>query len=374
MLLASFLAAVLANDVRGQQPFQIIATDKEHSQLIRVIVEPVENGIVASQPPPIKLNFPASSIAIHPDGDWMIISTSWQDESKRSPAVAAQITQTGEVHVGETSWLDTPTGYTSIDRTGKYFLSVIYSSGAVRVHKLETGGGELKLGKATCSLTVPHRGAHSILTTPGNRFAYVPCVKQHNALFQFRFDQDTGMLTRLKPFNASPPPMAGPRHVAFHPKLPIAYFSNEQQLGVSVYAIAADGALTDQQLATTIPRRSEYEPGKRDLHASDIAITPNGAYLFVAVRDFSGDEDSIFTFRIEADGKLTSVARRRVGNIPWKLNLSPDGDYLLVSEAFDKQLSIFKIHHDGQLKHQSTINWNTAVRDMVVTNMNSANN
>lgn len=227
-------------------------------------------------------------------------------------------------------------------------------------------GEQGKVGRLVCSLKTPHPEAHSILTTPDNRFVYIPCVKINNALYQYAFDEKTGQITPLEPFNALPPTMFGPRHVTYHPTLPIVYFSNEQQLGVSLYEIGPDGQLTDQQHATTMPRRSPFEQGKRDLHASDLVLSPNSKCLFVAVRDFNGDEDSVFSFRVEADGKLSLVDRTLVGDIPWKLDMSPSGNYLIVSESGADRLSIFKVHSDGILSRTASIDLPSGATDMSV--------
>ena len=191
-------------------------------------------------------------------------------------------------------------------------------------------------------------------------------VKNNNALFQFAFDARTGKLEPLEPYNAKPPAMFGPRHVAYHPTLPIVYFSNEQQLGVSVFAIGDDGQLTDRQHATTLPRRSPFEKGKRDLHASDLVLSPDGKRLFVAVRDFGGDEDSIFAFRIEVDGKLSLESRTKVGDIPWKLDISPGGEYLIVCESGIRNIAFFEIAPDGSLDRIPNISIPSGTRDMAV--------
>lgn len=223
------------------------------------------------------------------------------------------------------------------------------------------------------SLKAPNREAHCILTTPRNDFLYVPCVKTNNAIFQFAFDYKTGQMTALKPFNANPPALFGPRHAAYHPTLPIVYFSNEQQLGVSVYTIAADGQLADLQHAVTMPRRAPFQQGKRDLHASDLVISDNGTRLYIAVRDFAGDKDSVFCFRIEADGRLSQIARRKVGDIPWKLALSADGKILIVSETGDRRLTAYRVLPDGELS--DGVSWKTEieVRDMVAVDASDVN-
>jgi len=160
---------------------------------------------------------------------------------------------------------------------------------------------------------------------PDNRFVNIPGVKNNNALYQPAFDETTGRLNSLEPVDAQPPVMFGPRQVVYHPSMPIAYLSNEQQLGVSVYQIGDDGQLIGLPHAMTRPRRSPFEAGKRDPHASSLVVSPDGKWLFVAVRDFGEDEYSGFTFRIGAEGKLSLEARTRGGDIPVTLAMSPVG-------------------------------------------------
>ena len=178
--------------------------------------------------------------------------------------------------------------------------------------------------------------------------------------------EKTGDVQPLDPFDAKPPHMFGPRHIAYHPSLPYVYFSNEQQLGVSAYHIAKDGQLVALQHVTTIPRRSPYTAGVRGMHASDIAVTHDGQFLFLALRDFVGDEDSVFMFRIAEDGRLSLVSRRRVGDIPWRLRVSPSDAYLLVSESRDKTLAVLPIQQDGGLGDAVRMDWGTEVRNMVI--------
>ena len=190
--------------------------------------------------------------------------------------------------------------------------------------------------------------------------------KEFNAIYQYSFDEKTGDVQPLEPFDAKPPHMFGPRHIAYHPDLPYVYFSNEQQLGVSAYHIAKDGQLAALQHATTIPRRSPYTAGVRGMHASDIAVTHDGKFLFLALRDFVADEDSVFMFRVAEDGRLSLVSRKRVGDIPWCLRVSPSDSYLLVSESGDEALAVLPIQHDGSLGDAVRLEWGSAVRNMVI--------
>ncbi|MFK8115667.1 MAG: lactonase family protein [Rubripirellula sp.] len=340
--------------------FHVFAPDSKGQQVICLSVNATSDGVTIKQQESFSVPFGPSAIAMHPSGKRLVVGSS----SKDGTAVATVEIETGGKLSGlQASKLSHPSGYTSVDRSGRYFLTVDYRSGTIAVYEFGKSGS---VGPETCTLDSPNEEAHCILTTPDNRFVYIPSVKLNNALHQFAFDAESGQLRPLEPFNASPPAMFGPRHVAYHPTLPLAYFSNEQQLGVSVYEIGPSGQLADMQHATTMPRRTPFEQGKRDLHASDLAITSDGKMLYVAVRDFAGDEDSVFSFRVETDGRLSQLQRTLVGDIPWKLDLSPDDHYLLVSETGDHRLLILETHHDGTLSPAAHIDWGIAARDMVV--------
>ncbi|MGI9472703.1 MAG: lactonase family protein [Rubripirellula sp.] len=350
----------LGIDCVADEAYRVIAPNGKTQQVICITVDVVGDKVSISQLAPADLPFGPSGVALNAAGDKVIVHKSGKDDTS---AATLEIAEDGNLQLIGTSKLSNPSGYTSVDRSGQYFMTVSYGSGAIAVYRLRENG---TVGEETQSLQVPRKESHCILTTRDNRFVYIPCVKTNNALYQFAFDEATGRLRQLEPFDAMPPAMFGPRHVAYHPTLPIAYFSNEQQLGVSVYEIGANGQLTDRQHVSTMPRRSPFVQGTRGLHASDLVVSPNGERLYVAVRDFVGKEDSAFTFQVETDGRLRQIARTRVGDIPWKLAISPGGEHLLVSESADHKLSIFKTEEDGALSRVAQIDWGIAARDMVV--------
>lgn len=343
------------------EPFYLFAPDGNGRQLLSLLVEPGADRVEIHQQGPLSLPWNPSGVVAHRAGTRLIV-TSPGGGGEGPSAADVSVDAAGNLSLVGTSTLKFPTGYTSIDRSGRFFLSSNYRDGHVDVYRIAESGS---IGDHVCHVETPLKYSHCVLTTPDNRFAYIPCVKENNALFQYGFNQQTGKLTPLDPFDARPPAMFGPRHVAYHPTQPIAYFSNEQQLGVSVFEIGKDGQLAGKQHAVSMPRRAPYQRGKRGMHASDLVVTSDGEWLFLAVRDFVGDEDSLFTFRIEADGRLSQVARTLVGDIPWRLALSPEQKHLLVSETASKTLAIFQINADGSLDLAARTNWNTAARDMV---------
>lgn len=357
-----WIVLMLPGGAAGQSAFYVLAPDASGQRVLRVAVEVAGGEVAARQNEPLAVPFEPRGLAAVAGGRRVIVSGSSAAEDAHF-AHTLVVGPGGRIDEVATSRLPGPTRYTSVDRTGRFFLFTDYRSGAAGVHRIGAGG---RVDPVLCGRGALRPTAHSILTTPDNRFAYVPCVKDQNALYQYAFDATAGTLTPLEPFDARPPAMFGPRHVAFHPSLSIAYFSNEQQLGVSVYAIAGDGRLEGVQYATTRARRAPYVRGVRGLHASDLVLSRDGTRLFVAIRDFAGDDDCVYSFDVVADGRLSLVAQTRVGDIPWALALAPGGRHLLVSEVGDRRLSIYDIEPEGGLILASRVDWDAAVRDLEV--------
>ena len=369
MFLIVFVWSVLALPLElcaaaeeGGDPFDVYAADGSGEQLLHITVRPNGNRVHVIQAGVLAMPGKPHGIARHPTQSFCIVTLPGQGtESPRAVTIGND--DDGKLSIIGVSELQDSTGYTSFDRTGGFFLTSSYHDGHFDVYQVKPDG---VVGNRVSHQQVAEKYAHSVLTTPDNRFLYVPCVKEFNAIYQYSFDEQTGDVQPLEPFDAKPPHMFGPRHIAYHPHLPFVYFSNEQQLGVSAYRIEENGQLADLQHATTIPRRGPYTAGVRGMHASDVAVTPDGKFLFLALRDFVGDEDSVFMFRVAEDGRLSLVSRKRVGDIPWCLRVSPSGSHLLVSESRDKTLAVLPIQHDGSLGDAVRMDWGAEVRNMVV--------
>ena len=69
--------------------------------------------------------------------------------------------------------------------------------------------------------------AHCVETDASNRYAFVPHTNPRNAIYQFYFDEKTGMLKQNIIGNLNPGAPIGPRHFCFHPSKPILYFSTK---------------------------------------------------------------------------------------------------------------------------------------------------
>jgi 6-phosphogluconolactonase len=309
----------------------------------------------------IDLGFTPATIVAHPESPLLYVSTNVGDEGS-SPAATITLNAEGgyESHVSLT--LDHGYAYLSLDRDHRFLLGADYRGGHIDVYPLDTQGS---LGSRIAFLDEGRDAAHAVLLSPDNRFAYIPYVKDSNAILQYAFDADTGALTSLDPPNANPPKGTGPRHIAYHPMLPVVYFSNEQGLGASVYERdLQSGQLTLRQVVDVIPENQRPVSGGS---ASDCIISHDGKYLFTGER--SNDEaalpNGINRYRINDDGSLKHLGLTPTGAIPWGFAFSPKGNYLLATSFGDGILHAFRLTTEGDLEPAANLPIDERISDLV---------
>ena len=106
----------------------------------------------------------------------------------------------------------------------------------------------------------------------------------------------------------------------------------------------------------------DLRPAPR-LAASDITITPDGKFVFVAVRDF-GDKrrDAVHRYRVDREGRLAHTGVTKTDAIPWAIRVTPTGKHLLVSSTAAGTLTAYRID-DADLHKQTVIDWGAGFRD-----------
>ncbi len=195
----------------------------------------------------------------------------------------------------------------SIDPTGRWIVTANYSAGSVGVVPIEKDGslgpradlmnlsGEPGPDGKRQTSSHPH---HAVFD-PSGRFIAVPDLG-FDRIFVFRLDAGTGKLTANDPPFATTRPGAGPRHIAFHPKMPFAYAINELGSSVTTYRFDAQrGSLQPIQILPSTP-----PDFTGDNHGAEIAVAPSGRVVYASNR---GD-DSIAIFAIDGrSGTLTAV-------------------------------------------------------------------
>lgn len=309
----------------------------------------------------IDLGFTPATIVAHPEAPLLYVSTNVGDEGN-SPAATITLDADGGYRSHVSLALDHGYAYLSLDRDQRFLLGADYRGGHIDVYPLDRQG---KPGSRIAFLDEGRTAAHAVLLSPDNRFAYIPYVKDSNAILQYAFDADTGALTPLDPPNASPPKGTGPRHIAYHPTLPVVYFSNEQGLGASVYERdPRSGQLTLRQVVDVVPANQRPVRGGS---ASDCVISHDGKYLFTGQR--SGNEttlsNGINRYLIKDDGSLKHLGLTPTGAIPWGFAFSPDGNYLLATAFEDGILHAFRLTPNGDLEPVATLPIDERISDLV---------
>ena len=241
---------------------------------------------------------------------------------------------------------DVPLGgdpvHISVDRGGNYLLSAYYYQARVGVHGFDEAG---TLDPSPIEWRQTGIGAHYIQTDPQNRYAFVPHIAEGNhtganAIFQFRFDQNSGHLTPNSPDRAVPTSPEGPRHFCFHPSLDILYSSNEQGCSVSTYQLDPSvGTLDRLRSVTTLP---DGFGGHNS--CSQIQITPSGRFLYAPNRG----HNSIAGFAVNPDdGMLTPLGQTATEPIPRAFSLDTSGNFLYAAGLESGNLAAYRIDQDS---------------------------
>jgi 6-phosphogluconolactonase len=233
--------------------------------------------------------------------------------------------------------LDTDSVYLATDRTGRFLLSAYYEGSMVTVHPIGEDGAVT--GPPVQTLLTA-RGAHSVQTDPSNTFAFVPHIaagRGPNAIFQFRFDENTGTLSPNDPPRVSPQEELGPRHFCFHPNGNTVYFSNEQGSSVTAYRFdRAAGTLSAFQTVSTLPDGYQGENT-----CAQIQITPNGRYLYAPNRG----HNSIACFTVDqVTDELTPIGQTPSEAMPRVIGLDPQGKFLFAAGHASGRLASYRIN------------------------------
>jgi 6-phosphogluconolactonase len=253
----------------------------------------------------------------------------------------------GKLTPSGTVKLEAAPTYMATDRTGRFLLSAFYQGAHVTVHPLGEDGA---VGAPACDRVDTAQGAHAIQTDPSNRFAFVPHIARFNdnvleplrestgpnAIWQLRFDAQTGRLSPNTPLKVEPSTRLGPRHYCFHPTLPVTYFSNEQGSSVTAYRLdPATGTLTAAQTLSTVP-----EGFTARNTCSQIHLTASGQFLYVGNRG----HNSLAGFTVDpTTGLLTARGHAATEAVPSAFGLDPAGRFAAAAGTATGRLAMYRI-------------------------------
>ncbi|MFB3813834.1 MAG: lactonase family protein [Terriglobales bacterium] len=165
----------------------------------------------------------------------------------------------------------------------------------------------------------PFPKPHQVEFDPAGKFIAVP-DKGLDCVFSFRLDT-TGKLIAADPPSVEARETSGPRHIAFHPRLPYTYVINELDSTVTSYRYNAMGQLSPFQVISCLP--DTFTGNSR---ASEIAVSHDGRFVYGSNRG----HDSLVVFAVdETTGRLTSVDwTSSRGRTPRFFTLDPTGRFL----------------------------------------------
>jgi 6-phosphogluconolactonase len=223
--------------------------------------------------------------------------------------------------------------YVAWSPKGDFIVSAYYSVGKVLVHRVGVSG---RIDAEVQSITTDAK-AHAAVRDPSGRFWFIPHTGP-NAIFQFRCDESSGLLSPNDPAKLIRSAPAGPRHLWFHPQLQVAYSSDEQGRSVSAYAFDANnGTLALTQTLSTLPAGTDLS---KKGSTSDIEVHSSGKFVYIANRG----HDSLARYEVDQDtGQLKYLGNTVTETTTRSFNIGPKGNFLIAAGQKSGKAAVFKI-------------------------------
>lgn len=234
--------------------------------------------------------------------------------------------------------------YVATDRTGRFLLTAYYAAAKVAVHRIGEDGS---LSEKPLQEIATDTKAHAIMTDASNRFAFVPHTGP-NAIYQFRFDEETGRLSPNDPLIVGTGDNTGPRQLAFHPKLDVVFFDYEQACAIAAFDLnRRTGLLSFRERLSSVP-----DSFKETRSNARIEIHPSGNFVYVANRG----HNSLAGYRVDSEtGKLTSLGQTPTEPTPRGFAIEPSGRFLYAAGQSSDRLAAFHISQkNGALSRFAT--------------------
>jgi len=222
-----------------------------------------------------------------------------------------------------------------------------YSSGSVAVWRIDRDTGR-PIGKAQLAVhsgsgpnrarqTGPH--AHWVGFAMGGKLLHAVDLGA-DAIFAHVLDPRSGaVVSSSLAYRA--PAGSGPRHLARHPRLKIAYLVSELANTVTILAARPDGTFAAKGSVSTLP--AEFTGTSTAAH---IALNGSGTRLYVSNRG----HDSIAVFAIDAAGGLTLIQHAGCGGRgPRLFLLVEERGEMLVANQRSGNVARLPLGNDGRL-------------------------
>jgi 6-phosphogluconolactonase len=223
--------------------------------------------------------------------------------------------------------------YVSLSPAENFILMANYGGGSIAVVRLDANGIPTEVSDSIIFKgeegTRSH--AHMIAPGPGGKIYLTDLGLDRIAIYDL--DQTTGKL-----INTGYTKLAkgsGPRHFTFSKDGSKMYVISELKSTLTVLNVEKNGDLKEIQTLSTLPAGFTEKSFCADIH-----LSKDGKYIYGSNRG----HNSIVTFKVEKDGKLTLAGHTNCGG-EWPRNfvLDPSGKYLLVGNQNSGNISLFTI-------------------------------
>jgi len=233
--------------------------------------------------------------------------------------------------------------YVSVDRSGRVALVANYAGGSVALLPIQANGAleraahvvqHVGKGPNADRQEAPH--AHCILPDHSNRFALAADLGVDRVLV-YRLELGDGgkSLRRVAGADAVMRPGAGPRHLAFHPTLPLLFVANELDSTVATLRFDAErGTLAPVDTQSTVPAGWTGTNYPADIH-----VAASGRTLYVSNRG----HNSIAVFSVAASTGALALDQvvSTEGDWPRNFTLHPSERWLLVANQRSESIVVF---------------------------------
>lgn len=261
------------------------------------------------------------------------------------------------------------------DGAGSWRLQRGYDDASIAVFRIRDDGGIGKItdlrqftahGYFTHGLGQSTSHIHSVNVNDCN--LVIGCNRGADRLEIFRLDEDSGKLIELESHSCAQKGLA-PRHLAFHPSLPLFYVCNENFPCVTVWTFqtTTNTAEALQTLGTIAPEELEKNPipilsgdeitdlekaNRVRTHTNspaDIHVHPSGRFLYVSNRH----PGSIAIYSIEPEnGLLTYICNYQLDDQnPRGFQISPDGNFAVIGLMGSGRVCVFPIDQKTGMLH-----------------------
>jgi 6-phosphogluconolactonase (cycloisomerase 2 family) len=202
--------------------------------------------------------------------------------------------------------------------------------------------------------------AHHAVFSGNNQYLLVPYLGS-NQVTVYNFDADAAAdddILTYDSYEVVPGNQPGPRHLALHSNNRFLYSINEKGGSTAGSIDFFEFNQTNGTLESEDTFDSPLPPGYTATNAKnggEIAIAPNGDFLYVSLRLDGVSNGSIAVFAIESDGSLTFVEQESTrGLTPRHFSISSDGSLLAVGNQGSNTVALFYVDTDsGELRYLS---------------------